>query len=147
MKITVRDAIDYLKLANGALYGEELKERLINFAKKLPHNPKGIRYVEGGLTINVADYNQGWFACVLISSDYERITVNVIDGDNLSPNPNRVKSNDEAVKLVKEYYSIQSAYDIDKYWQMTDDSRYWNEMRKLDDEADEARNEIIRKLQ
>ena len=146
MQMTVREALDYVVKANGKPFTVELRDKIVNFLSLLPRHPDEIRYLYDGVIQTVRDYDYGWFACVLVEESNGKLTVEIIDGDNLDPNPNRVKTNAEALALMKEYKEIKWASDIDAHWNMSDDHRYWRKMSEMDDRAREKQDEIKRKL-
>ncbi|UUV46907.1 hypothetical protein [Bacillus phage vB_BanS-Thrax4] len=145
-KMTVREALDYVVKAHGRPYTEELKDKILNFLDKLPHSPDDYGYVTGGTLRTVRDYDYGWYASVIVYEYKGSIHVELIKGDNLDPNPNRVKSNTEALQVMQELSEIKWASDIDKFWNMSDDHKYWRKMSEMNDRAMEQTNKLKRKL-
>ncbi|UUV46122.1 hypothetical protein [Bacillus phage vB_BanS-Thrax1] len=146
MQMTVREALDYVVKANGEPFTVELRDNILKFLTLLPHCPSETEWLERGAIKTVRDYDYGWFARVLVEENNGKLTVEVIDGDNLDPNPNRVKTNAEALALLKEYREIKFASDIDEYWNMSDDHKYWIRMSEMDTRAFAKQDEIKRKL-
>lgn len=152
MKITVRDALKCIAKGDGQPFSFEQREKIINFIRKLPHNPKNYFEILRGhsdgdiLRYTVMDYNEGWFATITIGDDRKTFNIH-IDGDNLDRNnPNRVKSNDEAMKLIEEFHAIKFYSDYDQYWQMSDDPRTYRAGSEHDNKAYGKQNEICSKL-
>lgn len=146
-KMTVRESLEYIEKATGMTYTEELQDKILNFLDKLPHHPSNVQYHHnGGLIVTICDYDYGWFAEVLVENDNGVMNVERRDGDNLDPNPQRVKSNTEALALLNEYSEIKWASDIDEYWNMSDDHKYWRRMNEMNERAFEKQNEIKNKL-
>lgn len=136
MKLTVREALDFLSRSNGMPYTEELENDVRNFLNALPHHPDEYTDSEQyGLTKTICDYEQEWYAVVVVQKVDELLIVEVVDGDNLDSNPHRVKSNEEAVSLLKQYENIRYAKEFDEFWHMSDDHRYWRKMSELDERA------------
>ncbi|UUV46641.1 hypothetical protein [Bacillus phage vB_BanS-Thrax3] len=146
MQMTVREALDYVVKANGKPFTVELRDNILKFLTLLPHCPNETEWLERGAIKTVRDYDYGWFARVLIEENNGKLTVEVIDGDNLDPNPNRVKTNAEALALLKEYREIKFASDVDEYWNMSDDHKYWIRMSEMDMRAFAKQDEIKRRL-
>jgi len=146
MQMTVSEALDYVQRATGMEYTEELNNKVLNFLEKLPRHPCEVRYDGSRTDITIRDYDYGWFVTVLVMNDKGKMLVKVVDADNLDPNPNRVKTNTEALALLQEYNEIKYAIDIDKHWNMSDDHKYWRKMSELNDRAFAKADEIERKL-
>ena len=146
MQMTVREALDYVQRATGMEYTEELNNKVLNFLEKLPRHPREVRYDGSRTDITIRDYDYNWYVTVLVMNDKGKMIVKVVDADNLDPNPNRVKTNAEALALLQEYNEIKYAIDIDKHWNMSDDHKYWRKMSELNDRAFVKADEIERKL-
>lgn len=143
MKMTIREALDYIEQANGKPYTEELHIKVEKFLHNLPRNPENDRYDE----VTVKDYNNGWFAVVRFFKNMDgTMFIKRVDGDNMDENPNRVKTNEEALQVLKELDEIRFASDIDEHWNMSDDHRYWRRMNDLDNKAWNKREQLLKKL-
>lgn len=145
-KMTVREALDYIVIAHGVPHTDELERKIISFLSKLPNHPSDIEYTNNGVIKTVRDYDYGWYASVLVYNNNGKMHVEVIDGDNLDPNPQRAKSNAEALQVMKELSEIKWASDIDEYWNMSDDHKYWRRMSEMNDRAMEQTNRLKNKL-
>ncbi|UUV46374.1 hypothetical protein [Bacillus phage vB_BanS-Thrax2] len=145
-KMTVREAVDYTVKGTGKEFTPELQGKIVNFLSKLPRHPDEIRYDYNRVDITLRDYDYGWYITVLVMNDNGNMLVKVIEGDNLDPNPNRVKSNVEALQVMKELSEIKWASDIDEYWNMSDDHKYWRRMNEMNDRAMEQTNRLKNKL-
>lgn len=132
MKMTVKEALKRACSLNGSEYTKERYKKLLNFLEKLPQNPSDKRYKSDGFEFTIKDYSEGWYAIVSLSDKNGVINIETIDGDMMDANEKRVKSNQEAIKVMEEIKSIKYAYDIDKYWNMSDDHRYYRSMSEHD---------------
>lgn len=142
MEMTVRDAIQYILKADGMPYTDELEDKIYKFMKKLPKDPEKCFYREWC----ICDYNEGWFAEIKMKVVDGKISIKLINGDNLDPSEDRVKTNQEALKVLNELENIKSAYDIDQYWIYSDDHTYYNKMSEIDNQAYWKRQECYSKL-
>uniref|UniRef100_A0AB39C7I7 Peptidase n=1 Tax=Bacillus phage KoopaTroopa TaxID=3234046 RepID=A0AB39C7I7_9CAUD len=145
-KMTVREALQYVVKAHGTPYTDELQSKIVSFLHKLPHHPYDIEYASEGVVKTVRDYDYGWYASVLVYNNNGKMHVEVIDGDNLDPNPQRVKSNTEALQVMKELSEVKWASDIDEYWNMSDDHKYWSRMSDMNMQALHKTEELKNKL-
>lgn len=150
MKFTVKEGLEYFKLGNEMDYTEERLEKIESFIKKFPHNPREtrIQHVSNGIIkiMYIKDFEKGWFAEVYIGYGNNKIIAQVVDGDNLDTNENRVKTNHEALELLEIYHSLKYMSDIDKYWQMSDDHKYVNRCYEHDKEVGWEKDDIALKL-
>ena len=144
MKMSINEVIDYVKKANGMNYTMELNDKLVNFLRTLPRDPSKDSYG----SFKLIDYNSRTYYEVQIkgTGDFKMI-VEVTDGSKLEESDKRVKTNEEAMKLLKELREIQTPYEIDQYWQMSDDHRYVNSMYEYERECSNSKYRIIEKLQ
>lgn len=156
MKMTVREALEHIQKADGMVYTDELFNKLTNFLRKLPRNPMHDNYN----MFEIADYSEGWYVGVRIDhnkyyiADNDEVLegedtfkVTIFEGGAILPSDTLVKSNEEALEVLKEIDSIKFANDIDANWNMSDDYSYWRKMSDLDDKALSDRRLLISKLQ
>lgn len=147
MKMTVREALAYIVRGNGMTYTEQLNSKVRKFICSLPHSPAETRYdMNFGDRYTIKDYEEGWFAVVKVHEDNGKMIVEIIDGDNMDDNPNRVKSNAEALAILEEINDIKYATDFDEYWDMTDDHKYWRKMNQLNTDSRAKENSLKLKL-
>ena len=138
--MTVKEAIKYVLTGNGAEYSDYKYEKVMAFIKKLPHNPSET-YTEGNFTMGIfthfyiKDYEQGWFVHLALGHYNGIIVIEELDVDSLDSNDYRVKCNKQALELVKEYYDVKFAVDIDPYYEMSDSYQTTAWARKTDMEA------------
>ena len=161
MKMTVEEAVDYILKADGMPFTEELLGKVRNFIRKLPRNPQN----DSINKFEIADYSEriyykiwidynpyymGDDGEVKVSEGGKIFHINMYESGVIPPNPeifkHRVKSNEEALEVLKEIESIKFAYDIDKYWNMSDDHSYWSKMSDMDDEAHRMKTRLLSKL-
>lgn len=145
-KMTTSEALKYVVKANGQPFTVDLRDRVIKFLSLLPHHPSDTEYYSDGVKRTVRDYDYGWYTDVLVIESNGKLSVEIVDGDNLDPNPNRVKSNAEALALLEEYRNIKWASDVDEYWNMSDDHKYWCRMNDINLRAFAKQDEIKNKL-
>ncbi|UGO50872.1 hypothetical protein PQE70_gp019 [Bacillus phage vB_BanS_Nate] len=145
-KMTVREAVDYAIKATGKDYTEELQNKIVNFLSKLPRHPQEISHDTNRVDVTLRDYDYGWYITVLVMNDKGKMLVKVVDGDNLDPNPQRVKSNTEALQVMKELSEVKWASDIDEYWNMSDDNKYWRRMNDINMNALDQTRRLKNKL-
>ncbi|PJZ18595.1 hypothetical protein CEW46_27655 [Bacillus cereus] len=147
MKMTVKESIDYVIQGTGLPYTETMFSKIKKFLELLPHNPKGVNHITDACSqYYIMDYEQSWYVRIEVVAQNHKIIVGILDTDGLGPNPDRVKTNHEALELMKQYKEIKYPEDIDKHWRMSDDHRYWRRMQAMDDEANNRAEEILRKL-
>ncbi|AYP68163.1 hypothetical protein PQE75_gp031 [Bacillus phage vB_BcoS-136] len=146
MKMTVRESLNYIRKGNGTRFDRDTFNKMERFIRNLPQNPSDAILLNGGTQYTIKDYFEGWFAVIQIYHLDGRIMIEIVDGDNLDADENRVKSNTEALNLMKELKGIVYAHHIDKYWHMTDDHKYWRRMNEMDKEAIRKSDEIKRRL-
>lgn len=171
MKMTVREAMAYLKNGNGKPIGEEAYSKVIALLDRLPQSPHdrqdgemlpGVRqedvpedfaewlaYVRRFRTYErtVKDYTEGWFAQVRYGRVHDGILLfEVLEEGKLPPSKQRVKTNEEALELMKAYDDVKFADDLDRYWEMSDDHRTMSWGRERDQEARQEQLRIAGRL-
>ena len=146
MKMNVRDAIAYACKGDGIDFNRETYDKLISYFYKLPHNPKETTFLNFGREFIIKDYSEGWFAVVAVWVEDEKIRVKLCDGDMMDKDDNRAKSNKEALEIMAKFDDIKWASDIDEYWNMSDDHKYWSRMNDINRKAHWESDRLYSKL-